>query len=117
MGYNPIECYGIIGDMHTCALVGMDGSIDWMCLPYFDSPSVFAAILDDQKGGAVSNHRYPRGKASPALFPGYEYFGHPIHERGGSRGSYRFHAGARRGRPTYQPIGTPGEGYSGRRSQ
>ncbi|MCG6945092.1 MAG: glycoside hydrolase family 15 protein [Deltaproteobacteria bacterium] len=51
MAYQPIENYGIIGDMHTAALVGMDGSIDWFCYPHFDSPSVFAAILDDKKGG------------------------------------------------------------------
>lgn len=51
MAYQPIENYGIIGDMHTLALVGMDGSIDWLCMPRFDSPSVFAAILDDKKGG------------------------------------------------------------------
>jgi GH15 family glucan-1,4-alpha-glucosidase len=51
MTYQPIENYGMIGDMHTVALVGVDGSIDWLCVPRFDSPSVFAAILDDGKGG------------------------------------------------------------------
>jgi GH15 family glucan-1,4-alpha-glucosidase len=51
MVYKPIESYGVIGDLHTVALVGMDGSIDWWCLPHFDSPSIFAAILDEQKGG------------------------------------------------------------------
>ena len=51
MAYLPIESYGVIGDMHTVALVGMNGSIDWLCFPRFDSPSVFGAILDDAKGG------------------------------------------------------------------
>ena len=51
MAYQPIENYGVIGNMRTVALVGMDGSIDWFCCPNFDSPSVFAAILDEKKGG------------------------------------------------------------------
>lgn len=51
MAYLPIEHYGLIGDMYTAALVGKNGSIDWFCYPHFDSPSVFAAILDDGKGG------------------------------------------------------------------
>lgn len=51
MTYQPIQNYGIIGNMHTAALVGLTGSIDWLCVPHFDSPSVFAAILDDEKGG------------------------------------------------------------------
>src|SRR5713101_3133321 len=46
MSYQPIENYGIIGNMRTVALVGMNGSIDWYCYPHFDSPSVFGAILD-----------------------------------------------------------------------
>ena len=51
MSYQPIENYGVIGDLHTVALVGMDGSIDFMCFPHFDSPSIFAAMLDAEKGG------------------------------------------------------------------
>ncbi len=51
MSYQPIENYGIVGDLNTVALVGMDGSIDMMSFPQFDSPSIFAAMLDDRKGG------------------------------------------------------------------
>lgn len=51
LGYRPIEACGVIGDMHTVALVAMDGTIDWCCLPHFDSPSLFARILDKDKGG------------------------------------------------------------------
>lgn len=51
MTQRPIESCGVIGDLHTVALVAMDGNIDWCCLPQFDSPSIFAALLDEGKGG------------------------------------------------------------------
>jgi GH15 family glucan-1,4-alpha-glucosidase len=51
MGAQPIENHGVIGDLHTAALVGMDGSINFMCFPCFDSPSLFAALLDPERGG------------------------------------------------------------------
>ena len=50
--YPPIANYGVIGNLHTVALVGMHGDIDFMCFPRFDSPSMFAALLDYKKGGS-----------------------------------------------------------------
>ncbi|KAK4545061.1 hypothetical protein LTR36_003612 [Oleoguttula mirabilis] len=50
-GYMPIEHYGLIGNMHTAALVATDGGLDFMCWPNFDSPSVFCRMLDAEKGG------------------------------------------------------------------
>src|SRR5580698_240936 len=51
-GYQPIENYGIIGDLTTTALVSLTGSIDFMCFPRFDSPTIFAALLDAKRGGS-----------------------------------------------------------------
>jgi GH15 family glucan-1,4-alpha-glucosidase len=51
MAYQPIENYGVIGDLHTVALISNEASIDFLCLPDFDSPTVFAALLDQGRGG------------------------------------------------------------------
>ena len=64
--YKPIENYGVIGNLHSVALVGMDGSIDWCCLPHFDSPSVFGALLDAKTGG--------RFKISPTAATSHKQF-------------------------------------------
>ncbi|MEV0953011.1 glycoside hydrolase family 15 protein [Promicromonospora sp. NPDC050249] len=47
-----IEDYGMVGDLQTAALVGLDGAVDWMCLPRFDSPACFAALLGDERNGS-----------------------------------------------------------------
>lgn len=49
--FKKLEHYGIIGNLNTCALVGRDGSIEWCCFPHIESPSIFASILDIDKGG------------------------------------------------------------------
>ena len=60
--------YGLIGDMASAALVGTDGAVDWCCFPRFDSPSVFAAILDQEDGG-----RFRIGPVDPGFDTSQEY--------------------------------------------
>src|SRR3954447_18641988 len=61
--FPPIASYGFLSDCHTGALVAPDGSVEWMCLPYFDDPSIFGALLDR---GAGSFRLAPYGVAVPA---------------------------------------------------
>ena len=51
-GYLPVSEHGLIGDLHSVALVGTNGTIDWHCCPSFDSPSVFGSLLDADRGGS-----------------------------------------------------------------
>jgi len=54
--YPPIADHGLIGDLQTAALVTTDGTVDWFCCPRFDSPSIFASLLDEKKGGHFALH-------------------------------------------------------------
>ncbi|MCU1437294.1 MAG: glucoamylase [Naasia sp.] len=66
-----IEDYAMIGDLHTAALVSQGGSIDWLCMPRFDSPSMFAAILDDDSAGTwLLAPEDPRAEATREYLPG-----------------------------------------------
>lgn len=66
--YPPIENHGLIGDLQTAALVTTDGVIDWYCCPRFDSPSVFGALLDREKGGHFTVRPAHRTYATKQLY-------------------------------------------------
>ena len=95
-----IEDHGIIGDLHGAALVSTDGDIAWLCLPRFDSPSVFASLLDDERGGFTVRCRrgdvkwwqmyLPDSNVLVTRFLGEHFVGEVVdfmvpHERGSAR--------------------------------
>jgi GH15 family glucan-1,4-alpha-glucosidase len=68
MAYTDIEGHGVIGNLRTTALVSTNGTIDFFCYPRFDSPSVFAALLDDEKGGHFSIAPEPNGVRTRQMY-------------------------------------------------
>src|ERR1043165_161339 len=68
--YHPISDYGLIGNCRSAALVSKYGSIDWCCMPEFHSPSIFTALLDNEKGGFFSVHPIGHFTAAQQYVPG-----------------------------------------------
>src|SRR5689334_8840504 len=68
MTETAIAEHGLIGDLQTAALVGTDGSINWFCCPRFDSPSVFGALLDEERGGHFRVRPAGRGHRTVQMY-------------------------------------------------
>ena len=68
MPYKPIENYGIIGNIHTAAMVGMDGSIDWLCFPHSDCPCILRQYWTTKKVGASKSARLVSGPRTKQFY-------------------------------------------------
>ena len=107
--YLPIAEHGLIGDLRTVALVGTNGTIDWYCCPRFDAPSVFASILDADRGGSFELAAGRAGADQAVLLPRHQRADHPVLRRRRGRRDPGLHADRRRlarGRPA--PADPPG---------
>ncbi|MFO0729556.1 MAG: trehalase-like domain-containing protein [Nitrospiraceae bacterium] len=118
MPYSPIEDYGLIGNLRTAALVNKSGGIDWLCLPAFDSPSVFAAILDDQTGGRFDiKPETEHLRTKQFYWPDANVLVTRFLSHGRDRRNRRLHAGGACRRFTLvQPPDSTSEGDQGRAS-
>ena len=84
--YPEISDHGLIGDLQTAALVTTDGTVDWFCCPRFDSPSVFASLLDADKGGYFRVCPDTSDYVTRQLyFSGHRGPHHPVHDGGRGR--------------------------------
>jgi GH15 family glucan-1,4-alpha-glucosidase len=77
--------HGIIGDLETAALVAGDGTIDYLCWPALDSPTIFADLLDNEKGGVFSITPKLNDAQPPALYPRHQRADHALDGGGGHR--------------------------------
>ena len=113
--YLPIAEHGLVGDLHTIALVGTNGTIDWYCCPSFDAPSVFGAILDKEQGRLLRAAPDRRGLGrEAALLPGDERPHHALLHRGRRRRGAGLHADRPRRDRGAPPPADPARGRRAR---